>query len=160
MINNKILIITYYWPPSGGSGVQRWLNFSNNLVDMGYDVTVLTAEFPNYPLTDQSLNNYINPLIKILKVPVFEPAKFFKSKKNERVILLTTKSADSYTNFKFESNDTLLFGRESAGVPDHVHNSIKYRLKIPMMDNKRSLNIASSVAIILSENLRQTNINK
>ena len=44
MINNKILIITYYWPPSGGSGVQRWLNFSNNLVDMGYDVTVLTAE--------------------------------------------------------------------------------------------------------------------
>ena len=82
MINNKILIITYYWPPSGGSGVQRWLNFSNNLVDMGYDVTVLTAEFPNYPLIDQSLNNYINPLIKILKVPVFEPAKFFKSKKN------------------------------------------------------------------------------
>jgi hypothetical protein len=82
MINNKILIITYYWPPSGGSGVQRWLNFSNNLVDMGYDVTVLTAKFPNYPLTDQSLNNYINPLIKILKVPVFEPAKFFKSKKN------------------------------------------------------------------------------
>ena len=62
--------------------------------------------------------------------------------------------------FKFESNDTLLFGRESAGVPDHVHNSIKYRLKIPMMDNKRSLNIASSVAIILSENLRQTNFNK
>ena len=85
---------------------------------------------------------------------------FFKAKEDQRVILLTTKSADSYTAFKFESNDTLLFGRESAGVPDHVHNSIKYRLKIPMMDNKRSLNIASSVAIILSENLRQTNINK
>jgi len=81
--------------------------------------------------------------------------EFFKSKKDERVILLTTKSADSYTEFKFESNDTLLFGRESAGVPDHVHNSIKYRLKIPMVDNKRSLNIATSVAIILSENLRQ-----
>ena len=86
--------------------------------------------------------------------------EFFQSKKNKRVILLTTKSSDSYTAFKFESNDTLLFGRESAGVPDHVHNSINYRLKIPMMDNKRSLNIASSVAIILSENLRQTNFNK
>ena len=74
--------------------------------------------------------------------------------------MLTTKSSDSYTAFKFKNNDTLLFGRESAGVPDHVHNSIKYRLKIPMMDNKRSLNIASSVAIILSENLRQINFNK
>ena len=85
---------------------------------------------------------------------------FFKSKKDQRVILITTKSAKSYTAFKFENNDTLLFGRESAGVPDQVHNSTKYRLKIPMMSNKRSLNIASSVAIILSENLRQTNFTK
>ena len=84
----------------------------------------------------------------------------FKSKKGQRIILLTTKSTSSYIDFKFENNDTLLFGRESAGVPDYVHNSIKHRLKIPMVNNKRSLNIASSVAIILSENLRQTNINK
>jgi tRNA (cytidine/uridine-2'-O-)-methyltransferase len=82
---------------------------------------------------------------------------FFKSKEGQRVILLTTKSVESYATFKFESSDTLLFGRESAGVPDQVHNLIKYKLKIPMMSNKRSLNIASSVAIILSENLRQTN---
>ena len=86
--------------------------------------------------------------------------EFFRSKEGLRVILLTTKSAESYAEFKFESNDTLLFGRESAGVPVHVHNLIKYRLKIPMMTNKRSLNIASSVAIILSENLRQTKFNK
>jgi len=86
--------------------------------------------------------------------------EFFKSKKGQRIILLTTKSTSSYIDFKFKNNDTLLFGRESAGVPDHVHNSIKHRLKIPMVNNKRSLNIASSVAIILSENLRQTNINK
>ena len=84
---------------------------------------------------------------------------FFKSKEGQRVILLTTKSAESYATFKFQNNDTLLFGRESAGVPDQVHNLTKYRLKIPMMSNKRSLNIASSVAIILSENLRQTNFN-
>ena len=81
--------------------------------------------------------------------------EFFKTKKNQRVILLTTKSAKPYVEFKFENNDTLLFGRESAGVPEHVHNSIKHRLKIPMINNKRSLNIASSVAIILSENLKQ-----
>ena len=85
---------------------------------------------------------------------------FFKSKKDRRVILLTTKSTESYTSFKFEKSDTLLFGRESAGVPEHVHDLIKHRLKIPMINNKRSLNIASSVAIILSENLRQTNFNK
>ena len=86
--------------------------------------------------------------------------EFFESKKDQRVILMTTKSAKSYTEFKFEGNDTLLFGRESAGVPGHVHNLIKYRLKIPMVNDKRSLNIASSVAIILSENLRQTSFTK
>ena len=86
--------------------------------------------------------------------------EFFKSKKNQRVILLTTKSEKSYTKFQFESNDTLLFGRESAGVPDNVHNLVNHKIKIPMMNNKRSLNIASSVAIILSENLRQINLNK
>ncbi len=86
--------------------------------------------------------------------------EFFKSKKDQRVILMTTKSAKSYSAFKFESNDTLLFGRESAGVPEYIHNSIKYRLKIPMVNNKRSLNIASSVAIILSENLRQNSLAK
>jgi tRNA (cytidine/uridine-2'-O-)-methyltransferase len=86
--------------------------------------------------------------------------EFFKSKKGHRVILLTTKSSETYTTFKFESNDTLLFGRESAGVPEQIHSLIKHKLKIPMVNNKRSLNIASSVAIILSENLRQTNFNK
>ena len=86
--------------------------------------------------------------------------EFIKSKKDQRVVLMTTKSAVSYTAFKFESNDTLLFGRESAGVPEHIHNFIKHKLKIPMVGNKRSLNIASSVAIILSENLRQTSSTK
>ena len=88
------------------------------------------------------------------------PEEFFKSKKDQRIILLTTKSDLSYTKFKFVGNDTLLFGRESAGVPDNVHNLIKHRLKIPMINDKRSLNIASSVAIILSEHLRQINFNR
>jgi len=83
---------------------------------------------------------------------------FFKSKKNQRIILMTTKASISYTKFKFEKNDTILFGRESAGVPESVHKLIKDRLKIPMKINKRSLNIASSVAIVLAENLRQTEL--
>ena len=81
---------------------------------------------------------------------------FFKSKKDQRIILMTTKASISYSKFKFEKNDTILFGRESLGVPDTVHQQIKNRLKIPMEKNKRSLNIASSVAIILAECLRQT----
>jgi len=83
---------------------------------------------------------------------------FFKSKLNQRIILMTTKASISYTKFKFNKNDTILFGRESAGVPDSVHELIKNRLKIPMKNNKRSLNLASSVAIILAESLKQTNL--
>ena len=82
--------------------------------------------------------------------------EFFQSKKEQRIILMTTKSSDSYSDFKFKHDDTLLFGRESAGVPKNIHNLILHKLKIPMIDNKRSLNIATSVAIVLSENLRQT----
>ena len=80
---------------------------------------------------------------------------FFEYKKNQRIILMTTKASISYTNFKFDKNDTILFGRESAGVPENVHKLIKDRLKIPMKNNNRSLNIASSVAIILAESLKQ-----
>ena len=83
---------------------------------------------------------------------------FFNSKKNERVILMTTKATLSYTNFKFDKNDTILFGRESAGVPESIHKLIKDRLKIPMKNNMRSLNIATSVAIILAESLKQTKL--
>ena len=81
---------------------------------------------------------------------------FFKSKRNQRIILMTTKASISYTNFKFDKGDTILFGRESAGVPEKVHKKINNRLKIPMEINKRSLNLASSVAIILAECLKQT----
>ena len=83
---------------------------------------------------------------------------FFESKKNDRIILMTTKAPISYTEFKFDKNDTILFGRESAGVPESIHKIIKNRLKIPMKSNKRSLNIASSVAIILAESLKQSKL--
>ena len=83
---------------------------------------------------------------------------FFKHKTNERIILMTTKAKLSYTKFKFNINDTILFGRESAGVPEKVHKMIKNKLKIPMKNDMRSLNIASSVAIILAESLKQNKL--
>jgi tRNA (cytidine/uridine-2'-O-)-methyltransferase len=82
--------------------------------------------------------------------------QFFTEKQKDRIILMTTKASISYTKFKFKKNDTILFGRESAGVPENVHKTIEHRLKIPMEINKRSLNLASSVAIILAECLKQT----
>ena len=73
---------------------------------------------------------------------------FFKFKKNQRIILMTTKASVSYTKFKFEINDTILFGSESSGVPKVVHDIVTKKLTIPMIEKKRSLNLSSSVAIV------------
>jgi len=85
---------------------------------------------------------------------------FFQTKKknNERIILMTTKASISYTNFKFKVKDTILFGRESAGVPEKVHKLVDNRLKIPLSFKKRSLNLSSSVAITIAESLRQNKL--
>ena len=80
---------------------------------------------------------------------------FLIRKKNGRIILMTTKAKKIYNNFKFKPEDTLLFGRESEGVPKIVHNNSYERLKIPLKKNARSLNIGMTVAIALSEALRQ-----
>ena len=82
--------------------------------------------------------------------------EFFAKKKDDRVILMTTKAKIGLDVFKFKKNDTVLFGRESAGVPETIHKRIKNKIRIPMEKNKRSLNLAVSVAITLAENLRQT----
>ena len=81
--------------------------------------------------------------------------EFLNSKKNQRIILITTKAIKTYTSFNFKDNDTILFGRESSGVPDKIHKIVDEKLKIPMKNNKRSLNLATSVAIVLAEYLRQ-----
>ena len=69
---------------------------------------------------------------------------------------MTTKSSDSYAEFNFKRDDTILFGRESAGVPDNVHQVVNHRLTIPMKEEVRSINLSSSVALVLGEGLRQT----
>ena len=79
-----------------------------------------------------------------------------KEKPNSRVILLTTKSKKNYLDFKFQKNDRLLLGRESAGVPEYVHESVDDAVTIEMPGNGRSLNIVVSCVMVLSEAIRQT----
>tara|TARA_B100000945_G_scaffold1203_1_gene1002 strand:+ start:1602 stop:2054 length:453 start_codon:yes stop_codon:yes gene_type:complete len=81
----------------------------------------------------------------------------WKKENNFRLILMTTKSQESLYKFKFNPSDILLFGRESAGVPKNIHNIVDHRLKIPMKGGVRSINLSSSVALVLGEGLRQTN---
>ena len=82
---------------------------------------------------------------------------FLKKNSKSRIILMTTKAKRSYLKFKFKSSDILLFGRESAGVPKHLHQTIENKLKIPISKKTRSLNVAMTVAILASESLRQNN---
>lgn len=75
---------------------------------------------------------------------------------SRRLVLASTKAAESYVDFQFQAGDTLLFGRESAGVPDSVHARADARILIPMQPGQRSLNLALSVSMIAGEALRQT----
>ena len=110
-------------------------------------------------LSDKRFKRVVMDYMDWDKIDIYQSSeKFFEAKKNQRIVLMTTKASVSYTEFKFEKNDTILFGRESAGVPESVHQLINDRLKIPMSEDTRSLNIASSVAIILAESLRQTKL--
>ena len=85
---------------------------------------------------------------------------FIKKNSKSRIILMTTKSKKIYHQFKFKKNDFLLFGRESAGVPDEIQEKIKDKLKVPLSGKARSLNVAMTVAIVASEALRQNNFFK
>ena len=110
-------------------------------------------------LTDKRFKRVVMDYMDYNQIEFYQSSdKFFEAKKNQRIVLMTTKASISYTKFKFEKDDTILFGRESAGVPESIHQLIKDRLKIPMNNNARSLNIASSVAIVLAESLRQTEL--
>ena len=85
---------------------------------------------------------------------------FLKKNSKSRIILMTTKAKKPYLKFKFKSSDILLFGRESAGVPEHLHQTIKNKLKIPISKKTRSLNVTTAVAIVASEAIRQNNFIK
>lgn len=82
--------------------------------------------------------------------------EFMTHTSDNRLVLLTTKADIAYTGFTFTESDILLLGRESAGVPEEIHDAVDHRLLIPMAEGMRSINIALSAAMVLGEALRQT----
>ena len=121
-----------------------------------FDITLEIIEPCGFNLSDERLKRVAMDYLGKNKIITYKSYKdFLIKKKNSRIILMTTKAKKNYINFKFKRKDTLLFGRESEGVPKIVHNNSYQRLKIPLKNNARSLNVAMAVAITLSEALRQ-----
>ena len=105
----------------------------------------------------RSSMDYIN-YVKYKKHIDWEGFYNWSIKKKFRLILVTTKTKNSFINYKFKTNDILLFGKETAGVPDYVHDNVNEKITIPMVKGPRSINLSSSVAIIVSEACRQLNL--
>ena len=121
-----------------------------------FDTTLEIIEPCGFHLDDKRLKKVAMDYLDKSKIITYKSYEnFLIKKKNSRVILMTTKAEKNYNNFKFKPKDTLLFGRESEGVPRTVHKNSYQSLKIPLKKNARSLNISMAVAITLSEALRQ-----
>ena len=121
-----------------------------------FDTTLEIIEPCGFRLNDKRLKRVVMDYLDKDKITIYESYKeFLIKKKNSRIILMTTKAKNNYFNFKFSPKDTILFGRESAGVPKIVHKNSYARLKIPLKKKARSLNISIAAAITLSEALKQ-----
>ena len=114
-----------------------------------------------FNLNDRRFKRVVMDYASLSKIVRHNSFEAFKKKyKKSRIVLMTTKAKKLYHKFKFKKNDMLLFGRESAGVPNELHQILKNKIKIPMNKKTRSLNVAISVAIIAAEALRQNNLLK
>ena len=122
-------------------------------------LTVDIIEPAGFVLSDKNLKragmDYIASVTMTRHVN-FQAFETRRKASGRRVVLASTKAAVSYADFEFRADDILLFGRESAGVPDHVHESADARVLIPMAPGQRSINVALSAAMIAGEALRQT----
>jgi len=121
-----------------------------------FGATLEIIEPCGFRLEDKRLKKVAMDYLDKCKIIIYKSYEdFLLKKKNTRVILMTTKGKKKYYNFKFKLKDTLLFGRESEGVPKIVHDKSYERLKIPIKKNIRSLNISIAAAITLSEAVKQ-----
>ena len=121
-----------------------------------FDTTLEIIEPCGFYLNDKRLKKVAMDYLYKSKIVTHKSYEnFLIKKKSSRVILMSTKAKKNYNNFKFRPKDTILFGRESEGVPRVVHKNSSQRLRIPLKKNARSLNIGMAVAITLSEALRQ-----
>lgn len=123
------------------------------------DVTVHLIEPAGFPISDSALKragmDYLERAA-LQRHMSFEAFEDWRKVEQRRLVLLTTKSDTSYTEFKFLSEDILLLGRESKGVPGDVHDLCDARVTIPMAPDMRSINVAISAGMVLGEALRQT----
>ncbi|TPM08791.1 tRNA (cytidine(34)-2'-O)-methyltransferase [Mesorhizobium sp. B2-3-11] len=149
---NRGLRIALYQPDIAGN-TGTILRFAACL-GLGVDI----IEPAGFPLSDKALKragmDYLEmaALTRHVDWHAFEE---WRKARADRLVLLSTKATTAYTDFSFTNRDILLFGRESAGVPDPVHQAADVRLTIPMRPTARSLNVALSVAMVAGEAIRQ-----
>ena len=121
-------------------------------------VKLMIIQPTNFVFNEKKIGRIYMDYLKHCQLKFYESANdFFDKNKEKRVILFTTKSSIKYFDFKFEGNDILVFGNETSGVSNALYKSLKYQVRIPMNKKTRSLNLASSVSIGISEALRQLN---
>ena len=114
-----------------------------------------------FSLNDSRFKRVVMDYLGVCKIFKYEDYNNFLIKnRKKRIVLMTTKAKKKYHEFKFNKDDILLFGRESAGVPENLHKTINNRLKVPMNKKTRSLNVAMCVAIVSAEALRQNKLLK
>lgn len=121
-----------------------------------FDLPVDIIEPCGFIFNDQKMRRAGMDYLDIVDYTRHDSWEKFYAAHQGRIVLLTTKGAQTHTSFSFHADDILLLGRESAGVPDYVHNAADARLRIPMRAETRSINVAISGAIVLGEALRQT----
>ena len=125
------------------------------------DLKVHIIEPCGFNLNDARFKRVVLDYVGLSKIFRYDDfSSFLNKNKKLRIVLMTTKAKKKYNKFKFKKDDILLFGRESAGVPENLHKSLKNKVKIPISKKTRSLNVAMSVAIVSSEALRQNNLLK
>lgn len=150
-MNDRLRIALYQPDIAGNTGTI--LRFAACL-DLGVDI----IEPAGFPLSDRALKragmDYLE-MAALSRHADWHAFEQWRKAHARRLVLLTTKAATAYTGFAFAAGDILLFGRESAGVPDEVHQAAEARLTIPMRPGARSINVALSVAMVAGEALRQ-----
>ena len=150
-MNDRLRIALYQPDIAGNTGTI--LRFAACL-DMGVDI----IEPAGFPLSDRALKragmDYLE-MAALSRHADWHAFEEWRKAHARRLVLLTTKATIAYTGFAFAAGDILLFGRESAGVTEEVHQAADARLTIPMRAGARSINVALSVAMVAGEALRQ-----
>jgi tRNA (cytidine/uridine-2'-O-)-methyltransferase len=152
-LDKKLINIALYQPdiPQNTAAIIRTCSC--------FDICLEIIKPTGYIFNEKKLDRIYMDYFKNCQIKYYNNFdQFIEIKKNNRVILFTTKTTNQFYKFKYEKSDTLLFGSESKGVGQTVHNIVQNKVNIPIKKDTRSLNLASSVAIAASEALRQINL--